>query len=258
VWRYTEGVGVEKNEDAMTRSVPPALLPAALPLVGEAHPLRRGYAAVLRRGTTTAVLFHVCVFLTWYTAATLVRRAPEIRPELVFTITNPPSITGAKPPQVGTIDPPVEIGRPIPVDDFLAPPVEFPTNAVIGGLLDPPWDAGAGDGTGGNVVFKVPESAPRTETPTSLEVVEVMPRLLSLPAPGYPEIARLAEVEGMVLLQVLVGKDGRVAQVRVVQSVPMLDDAAIAAARQAVFAPALQQGRPVAVWVEVPIQFRLN
>jgi len=49
-----------------------------------------------------------------------------------------------------------------------------------------------------------------------------------------------------------------VREVRVVRSIPMLDEAAVTAVRQWVFKPALSQNRPVAVWVAVPVRFALQ
>jgi len=59
---------------------------------------------------------------------------------------------------------------------------------------------------------------------------------------------------------VLVGRDGRVrdAVADPRHSITMLDPAALEAARQWVFKPALANGKPVAVWVAVPFSFRLH
>lgn len=62
-------------------------------------------------------------------------------------------------------------------------------------------------------------------------------------------------VEGTVLLQALVVEDGTVDQVTVVKSIPELDAAAMAAVRQWRFKPARAGGKPVAVWVAVPLVF---
>jgi protein TonB len=74
----------------------------------------------------------------------------------------------------------------------------------------------------------------------------------------YPDIAREAGVEGTVLVRVLVGEDGFVKEQMIVQSVPMLDEAAAQAAADAVFKPALQKDKPVAVWMVIPIEFQLR
>lgn len=88
--------------------------------------------------------------------------------------------------------------------------------------------------------------------------VEVRPVLVHMEVPRYPDLAREANVEGRVLVHVLVGRDGFVRDAIVVVSVPMLDDAAVAAARTAVFKPALQSETPVAVWIVIPIEFDLH
>jgi periplasmic protein TonB len=84
------------------------------------------------------------------------------------------------------------------------------------------------------------------------------PQVTASVAPAYPEIARQAGIEGTVTLRVLVGEDGRVRQAVVVDGVAVLNEAAIRAALQYRFKPALAAGRPVAVWVVLPFRFRLN
>ena len=85
--------------------------------------------------------------------------------------------------------------------------------------------------------------------------VEEPPEVITRVEPQYPELAREAGVSGTVKVQVLVGKDGRVKDACIVESIPMLDAAAVAAVRQWVFKPALSNGRPVALWVVLPIRF---
>jgi protein TonB len=84
-----------------------------------------------------------------------------------------------------------------------------------------------------------------------------LPVAVSTVQPVYPEEARQARVEGTVMVQALVGKDGFVKDARVTGSIPALDDAALEAVRQWVFSPATSQGLPVAVWVAVPVRFQL-
>ena len=88
--------------------------------------------------------------------------------------------------------------------------------------------------------------------------VEELPEALTKPAPEYPEEARMAGQEGLVVVQALIGTDGLVKDTRVVKSVPSLDDAAVAAVEQWTFKPALAEGKPVAVWVAVPVKFSLD
>ena len=89
--------------------------------------------------------------------------------------------------------------------------------------------------------------------------VEELPEAITRVAPDYPEAARAARIDGVVMVQALVGKDGAVQDVRVVKSIPELDGAAKACVRQWKFKPAKDEhGQPVTVWVGVPIKFSLH
>jgi protein TonB len=72
--------------------------------------------------------------------------------------------------------------------------------------------------------------------------------------------AREQRLEGVVVLSVLVRQDGRVEDARVASSsgAAVLDDAALAAVRTWIFAPATRGGRPVESVVEVPVKFALR
>ena len=77
--------------------------------------------------------------------------------------------------------------------------------------------------------------------------------------PKYPEVARMAQVEGTVIVKVLVGPGGDVMQAQVIQSVhPLLNKAAIAAAYKCKFLPGKQRNIPVKAWMALPFNFRLN
>jgi protein TonB len=88
--------------------------------------------------------------------------------------------------------------------------------------------------------------------------VEELPEAVTKWPPVYPQAAREAKVEGTVMVQALVGRDGRVKQTRVLHSVAGLDDAAVESVLQWVFKPARTAGKPVAVWVAVPVKFSLR
>jgi protein TonB len=90
------------------------------------------------------------------------------------------------------------------------------------------------------------------------EAIEQSPLLIHLPRPDYPPIARVAGVEGIVLLHLLIDEDGQVKDVRVLDGPEMLREAAVAAARQGRFKPAQNQNRPVPAWVQVPMRFSLR
>lgn len=96
------------------------------------------------------------------------------------------------------------------------------------------------------------------EPPVELSLVEELPVLVTLPRPVYPQMARDAGTEGAVELLLLISPRGVVERVRILSSVPGLDDAAREAALAARFRPASWQGRPVRVWASLTVRFRLG
>ncbi|MGZ7027887.1 MAG: energy transducer TonB [Terriglobales bacterium] len=84
------------------------------------------------------------------------------------------------------------------------------------------------------------------------------PRALSTPDPEYSEEARKAKYQGTVVLWLIVDQSGHPQQVKVARSLGMgLDQKAIEAVRQWKFEPAMKDGRPVAVQINVEVNFRL-
>ena len=88
--------------------------------------------------------------------------------------------------------------------------------------------------------------------------VEEFPSVLDRVAPHYPDGARMANVEGTVLVEALVGKDGAVHDAIIVTGPAELRDEALAAVWRWKFEPAMANHDPVAVWVCVPVRFRLR
>ncbi|MGI9102327.1 MAG: energy transducer TonB [Terriglobales bacterium] len=84
------------------------------------------------------------------------------------------------------------------------------------------------------------------------------PRALSTPDPEYSEEARKAKYQGTVVLWLIVDQGGRPQNVKVARSLGMgLDQKAIEAVRNWKFEPAMKDGRPVAVQINVEVNFRL-
>jgi periplasmic protein TonB len=84
------------------------------------------------------------------------------------------------------------------------------------------------------------------------------PRALNTPDPEYSEEARKAKYQGTVVLWLIVDQGGRPQQVKVARSLGMgLDQKAIEAVRKWTFEPAMKDGKPVAVQINVEVNFRL-
>ncbi len=77
-------------------------------------------------------------------------------------------------------------------------------------------------------------------------------------APVYPAIARAAQIQGMVILEAILDAQGRVATVRVLRSIPALDQAAVDAVQQWRFTPAMLNNEVVPVVMTVTVNFTLE
>ena len=89
---------------------------------------------------------------------------------------------------------------------------------------------------------------------------DLAPRAKSAIKPVYPEIAQEAGIEGVVVVQAFIDERGRVKETLILKGVPNtgLDEAAMEAIRRTKFHPAEQRERPVAVWISIPVNFRLK
>ena len=131
-------------------------------------------------------------------------------------------------------------------------PVGIPTSSygVPGGLEVLP-------GTGSSIIMPAPEP-PRQTGPVRVAQLPVAPRKIVDARPLYPEIARAARREGTVVLEAVLDTAGRVTQLRVIQSVPLLDQAALDAVRQWRYTPSVYGGQPVSVLMTITIRFQLQ
>lgn len=84
------------------------------------------------------------------------------------------------------------------------------------------------------------------------------PKALNTPDPEYSEEARKAKYQGTAILWLIVGPDGRPRDIKVSRQLGMgLDQKAVEAVRRWTFQPAMKDGHPVAVQIQVEVNFRL-
>jgi len=77
--------------------------------------------------------------------------------------------------------------------------------------------------------------------------------------PQYPEAARKARMQGIVILEAIITKEGTVESVRVLRGInPLLDASAMRAVQQWKYKPATFNGRPVPVYLTVTVKFTLQ
>jgi protein TonB len=86
---------------------------------------------------------------------------------------------------------------------------------------------------------------------------DTAPRPIKITRPQYPQEAFVKKIEGTVVVEILIDSQGRVVRARVIQSVPLLDAAALQTVYQWVFQPAVKHGRPVPTIAHAPVAFRI-
>jgi protein TonB len=129
---------------------------------------------------------------------------------------------------------PAEDGEPAPPPP--PPPPPPPTQSAVQERSG--WPAGDGAlRVGGNI-----------KPPTKIRNVN----------PVYPEDAKAQKVQGVVIIEARIEPDGRVGDVRILRSIPMLDEAALEAVRQWEFTPTWLNGEPVPVIMTVTLNFTLQ
>jgi TonB family protein len=123
--------------------------------------------------------------------------------------------------------------------------------AGTNGLGSPPGVEGDTDATE-DPDDAVTDDEDETDSTTSSGVKTISGGVLngkavSKPEPPYPSLAKAARASGTVTVQVTVDESGKVVAAKAVSGHPLLQSAAVAAARQATFKPTLLSGEPVRV-----------
>ncbi len=226
-----------------------------LPLPEPEDPRDRQEGWVLRWSFAGAVAVHALLLpVPVPTSAVDAAVEPPARP--VFEIVNrrpapPESHTPVDPPDrprepVATIPvPEIDDPEPLPSDQ----PLPAPDLAVSDMDTDP--------------FTAIPEGPPPAPSPLPEDgPVYVVggiepPETIDAPAPRYPELARLAGREGLVVLQAVIDRQGRVRDVRVLRGAPFgMTEAAAEAVRGWRFRPARRDGQPVAVYYQLTVRFQ--
>jgi periplasmic protein TonB len=88
--------------------------------------------------------------------------------------------------------------------------------------------------------------------------VEKQPEVIKRVLPEYPDIASKANITGKVFVTALITKEGKVERIGKITGPEVFHEAVREAAMQWEFEPAIQNDRPVKVWVSLPFTFTLN
>jgi TonB family protein len=146
-------------------------------------------------------------------------------------------------------------GIPTPVKDNQTDPNQTIKSQVE--LRAGVTPVGNGEGEGGDIrgsTIEIPEPEPPPFTMVEKEAVVIRSVL-----PVYPEVARLAGLEGKVFVRIWVDKEGKCRKAEILRSTDdIFNEPALEAAQQFLFTPAYMNNGPVSVWMAVPFVFRLN
>jgi protein TonB len=111
----------------------------------------------------------------------------------------------------------------------------------------------------GELESQIPASGPPSQQPPTYVPAEAMQGLLTHKIePIYPEAARLAKVQGVVVLDALIGADGTVVDLRAISGPDELTSAALDAVKWWRFQPYLVNGQAVQVKTRLAVDFRQN
>jgi protein TonB len=112
-----------------------------------------------------------------------------------------------------------------------------------------------------DMVFGIPDAPPVAEPEGPIYVGGDVqpPEKIVAPQPQYTEIARKARVQGVVIVQAIINKQGDVTNVKILKGLAMgLDTEAVKAIKQWKFKPATLNGKPVDVYYNLTVNFRLQ
>ena len=139
-----------------------------------------------------------------------------------------------------------------------APPPVMASAGVVGGV---PGGVPGGQmgGVIGGIISSTPVAVPKVATPQRVRVSQGVSQglLIHRVQPMYPPLARQARIQGSVILQAEISKDGSIENLRLISGHPMLAPAAIEAVKQWRYKPYFLNGEPVAVETQITVNFTL-
>ena len=112
----------------------------------------------------------------------------------------------------------------------------------------------------GGIVSSTPVAVPKVATPQRVRVSAGVQQgnLVNQVKPAYPQIAKNARIQGAVVLQAEISKQGTIENLRVISGHPMLVPAALDAVKQWRYKPYYLNGEPVAVETTITVNFTLS
>jgi protein TonB len=138
------------------------------------------------------------------------------------------------------------------------------SGAVVGGGVSGGVAGGVQGGVVGGIVGgsalqpPPPSPPPSPDAPVRVGGNIRQPERLKYVPPVYPPVAQAARVQGVVIVEIVIGTDGRVQDAKILRSIPLLDEAALDAVRQWEYSVTQLNGTPVRVIMTATVNFTLQ
>jgi protein TonB len=228
-----------------------------------------------KRGATTVISFILeFLFLGILVLLPLIFTEALPTKQLMTLITAPPPPPPPPPPPAaapvvvkkiqseldnGQLRTPTAIPKKVQMIKEDEPPPSAGPAGVVGGVPGG-VPGGAMGGVLGSVMSSVPSAVPKVATPTRVRVSQGVSQglLVHKVTPQYPPLAKQARIQGVVVLQALIGKDGNIQNLHVVSGHPMLTTAALEAVKEWKYKPYYLNGEPVEVETTINVNFSLS
>jgi protein TonB len=222
-----------------------------------------------KRGATTFISFLLeFLFLGVLVLLPLIFTEALPTKQLMTLLTAPPPPPAAAPVIVkkvqteldnGQLRTPTAIPKKIQMIKEDEPPPSAGPAGVVGGVPGG-VPGGAMGGVLGSVMSSVPTAVPKAATPQRVRVSQGVSQglLMKKVTPQYPPLAKQARIQGVVVLQALIGKDGSIQNLHVVSGHPMLTNAALEAVKEWKYKPYYLNGEPVEVETTINVNFSLS
>ncbi|HLX75252.1 MAG TPA: TonB family protein [Terriglobales bacterium] len=229
-----------------------------------------------KRGMTTTISFvlQICLVGVLVLIPLLYTEALPKQQLMTFLVAPPPPPPPPPPPAAvpqrvvkvvqtdiinGELRTPTKIPKKVEmIKEEEAPPPVMASAGVVGGV---PGGVPGGQmgGVIGGIISSTPVAVPKVATPQRVRVSQGVSQglLIHRVQPMYPPLARQARIQGTVVLQAEISKDGSIENLRLISGHPMLAPSAIEAVRQWRYKPYFLNGEPVAVETQITVNFTL-
>jgi protein TonB len=230
-----------------------------------------------KRGMTTAVSFVLQVALVGILVLVplLFTEALPKQQLMTFLVAPPPPPPPPPPPAAtpvrtvkvvqsdimnGQLRTPTKIPEKVQmIKEEETPPPMASMGGVVGGV---PGGVPGGQmgGVIGGIISSTPVAVPKVAAPQRVRVSQGVSQglLIKKVQPPYPPLARQARIQGQVVLQAEISKDGTIQNLRLISGHPMLAPSAIEAVKQWRYKPYYLNGEPVEVETQITVIFSLS